>query len=406
VWALLKVSEKRGLDLSDNDIAEDVEKVGGGHPSKQAIAELRARIAADPQWYPGKKSEDAKKPGRKPLLTEAKKLAIARSAMALKAAGEEPSVPTVLDKCPRAAINPDTNEPFTKKYILQVFRSHCFDPGSDVPWDHQAPLQKTALPDYLKGERLGWGRIIKALGHTAGWYAQNCIWADPCSTIVPGAPRAAFDQNQAQYGKSKRWVSKDKRVWSRNQRAAPYAGKQAHWGDKRVYWFIIVARGKVRMLVMPDGWKQTGEGMAAFVNQLEGALTKMLGPTAPKPRVLFTDRGPGFYQSSEGGIVKKYKAALDEHGFRPFAGENAKWQPTDCPDVFPHETAVAWVRQYFSKHPHSVRDGLEANHQAFLENLRDAEKHINQNHDVAALCASFLSRIETLIQKKGERLKS
>ena len=79
VWALLKVSEKRGLDLSDNDIAEDVEKVGGGHPSKQAIAELRARIAADPQWYPGKKSEDAKKPARKPLLTEAKKLAIARS---------------------------------------------------------------------------------------------------------------------------------------------------------------------------------------------------------------------------------------------------------------------------------------------------------------------------------------
>ena len=32
------------------------------------------------------------------------------------------------------------------------------------------------------------------------------------------------------------------------------------WGDKRVYWFIVLARGKVRFVVMPDWWSQTGEG--------------------------------------------------------------------------------------------------------------------------------------------------
>ena len=158
VWALVRVSEKRGLDLSDWEIAEEVTKVGGGHPSKQAIAKLRACFAADSAWYPGKTSETAKRPGPKPLLTESKKLAIARSAKALKSAGEEPSESAVVEKCPRAAINPDTNEPFTDKYILQVFRSYCFDPGSEIPWDHQSPLQKTALPDFLKAERLVWAR--------------------------------------------------------------------------------------------------------------------------------------------------------------------------------------------------------------------------------------------------------
>ena len=80
--------------------------------------------------------------------------------------------------------------------------------------------------------------------------------------------------------------------------------------------------------------------------------------------------------------------------------------PSDCPDVFPHETAAAWVRQYFRNHPHSTRPGLEANHQTLSQNLRDGERHINGNHEVGDLCASFLNRVDDLVKKKGERLKS
>ena len=84
------------------------------------------------------------------------------------------------------------------------------------------------------------------------------IWFDPCSSIIPGGPRTAFDAKQATYGKGKRWMSKDKKGSSRNLRASPYGGKQAQWGDKRVWWFPVVARGVVRLVAMGDGWKQIG----------------------------------------------------------------------------------------------------------------------------------------------------
>ena len=32
VWALVKISDKKGLELSDSDIASEVEKVGDGQP--------------------------------------------------------------------------------------------------------------------------------------------------------------------------------------------------------------------------------------------------------------------------------------------------------------------------------------------------------------------------------------
>ena len=52
VQAFLKVSKTMKLDLEDGWIAEQVEKVGGGHPSKQAIQQLRTQIAEDKKWSP------------------------------------------------------------------------------------------------------------------------------------------------------------------------------------------------------------------------------------------------------------------------------------------------------------------------------------------------------------------
>ena len=64
-------------------------------------------------------------------------------------------------------------------------------------------------------------------------------------------------------GKSqKRWISKDAKMYSRNLRAVPYAGKQKQWGDKKVWWFMILARGKVSLQMMPLDWEQPRPGMA------------------------------------------------------------------------------------------------------------------------------------------------
>ena len=56
VFALCKISDKKGIFWYDTEIALEVYKVGGGHPSKQAIRKLREKFEADPAWYPGKVS--------------------------------------------------------------------------------------------------------------------------------------------------------------------------------------------------------------------------------------------------------------------------------------------------------------------------------------------------------------
>ena len=103
--------------------------------------------------------------------------------------------------------------------------------------------------------------------------------------------------------------------------------------------------------MMPLDWEQTGAGIAELVGNLPAMLRAKLRDQHRLPKIIFTDRGPGFYQASSGTIVAAYKEALDSNGFKPFAGEEAKWQPPDMPDVLVHETVVAWVRAFFRKHP-------------------------------------------------------
>ena len=72
-------------------------------------------------------------------------------------------------------------------------------------------------------------------------------------------------------------MSPDAKGDSQNLRASPYAGKQAHWGDKKVWWFIVLAQGKVHVEVMPPGWTQNGDGQAQMVSLLPAILRRMLG---------------------------------------------------------------------------------------------------------------------------------
>ena len=160
------------------------------------------------------------------------------------------------------------------------------------------------------------------------------------------------------------------RMKSRNLRATPYAGKQRPWTDKRAWWCVIKGRGKVILELMPLDWVQSGPGMAELVQRLPQLLRKRLG-SGSLPRTVATDRGPGFYQASSGTIVAAYKEALDAHGFIAFAGEEAKWQPPDVPDVMLHETVVSWVRAYFRKRPFKWVPKVEGNYRLFRKMLKN-----------------------------------
>lgn len=311
IWALCVVCTETGTYMSDEDIAKKVAKVGGGHPSKTAVSQLRQRWEADAEWHPGKAAAGAAKRGPKRTFRMQKQHAVARSAMAMKKRREEPAVAAVVAACPSATLNPRTQEPYADKYILNVFRTLCYDHDPEQPWGHVTPVHKTALSPALQAMRFCWARGLLAEGTATSWYYRHCVYVDPCSTVLSPSAQTAFDEKQAALSKGKRWMSPDSRMSSRNLRVSPYVGRQCRGGDKRVWWFIVLARGKVSFPIMPDAWEQTGEGMACFVEGLEDVLNRMLRKPDKLPRVIMSDRGPGLYQSTTGHIVRAYEAGRE-----------------------------------------------------------------------------------------------
>ena len=56
------------------------------------------------------------------------------------------------------------------------------------------------------------------------------------------------------------------------------------------------------------------------------------------------------------------------------------------------------------KHPFAKGNGLAQMQKDFEKAMAACVKHINENYDVAAVCAGFLDRVEALAAAKGERL--
>ena len=405
VFALCKVSAKLEVAYTDPELAQEVYKVGGGHPTRESIRLLRQRFEEDTCWYPGKVSEEAHQPGRHKVITPAQEHVIATSAMAMKARGVEPSVVSVVAHCPKATLNPETDRPFSAKVLLEVFKSRCYDEHPDKPWAHIAPNQKTALSPELQLARHQWAEDMLSKGHQARWYLNHCIWLDPCSSIIPGSQKTAFDHQQARFGKRKRWMSEGSKGKSRNLKPSPYAGKQSQWGDKRVWWFIVMAKGRVHMEIMPDGWRQNGEGQAYMISLLPGIIHTLCGGTCKPPAVLFTDRGPGFFHPSTGTITPEYAAALDHHGCTAWAGDHSKWQPPAIADILLHETAVSWVRQYLRTHPFKLTTTPSAGSIRLARLLKEAAMHINEYYKVEQLCLDLPKRLKELVANEGDRLR-
>ena len=58
--------------------------------------------------------------------------------MALKNEGGEPTYKSVVARCPKAALNPDTGKPVSKKRIYDVLTRDCYDNDPECTWSHQA----------------------------------------------------------------------------------------------------------------------------------------------------------------------------------------------------------------------------------------------------------------------------
>ena len=117
-------------------------------------------------------------------------------------------------------------------------------------------------------------------------------------------------------------MSPDASQASDNLGGSKTAERQASRGDTRVWFAALLARGRFGVTVFTDVAGFPGEtslGAGMVVDRLPRLLRRMLGPDAPKPRTLFTDRGPGFYAGT-GSITAEYDAACRRNGFGRLRG--------------------------------------------------------------------------------------
>ena len=119
-------------------------KPTGDHPSKGAVWEFFQKVDSDPEWFPGKHSDEPRGPKR--VLRGPKLTAIVSAAKRLKAEGTEPTYSVVVAACPKATLNPATGQPVDKNLIYTVFREACYDEDPNDTWDHLSRLSKTHSP--------------------------------------------------------------------------------------------------------------------------------------------------------------------------------------------------------------------------------------------------------------------
>ena len=381
-------------------IASKVTKVGGGHPSGEAVRQTVNKINDDPDWYPGKHSEESR--GPKPALSGAARHSIKRSAEAMKAEGLEPTYGLVCARCPNAVRNPETGEPVDKKVVYNVFRSDCYDPGAELPWGYESRLQKVALSEDAMAKREAWAdHMLHEVGHTDGWYYRHLLWIDFCHSILPRTEPKAEQQALARKGK-RGWGSSDCRLYARNLQGKKAALQQNSYGTLKVWWFPVLTRGKLHVELLPaefPGEKQ--EAVEQLISKIPGILSVRF-PDQNKPKVIMSDRGPAFYNPGTGQITDGYREALRANGLRALMGDDASKQAGDSQEVMLHETAVAWLRKRLAAtvptHP-----WLETREQ-YGARLKQQAHWINCNYNVDGLCRRFGVRLGEVFEQKGGRL--
>ena len=409
LWALRQVLRMQGEDDEQYDwMASQVTVMGGGHPGRQSVRDFFKRVdAAGDSWYPG---VSLGKRGRPLEMTKKKRQALAKSMMAAKARGEMPCYDTALAYCENSTFNDKAQAVFSRGTINKVLTTDCYDETPDRPWEFRYGAKRRPLTAEAKELRTEWAERILQEGHTAAWFHDNIVWMDICSKVIPGTPSVALDQARTAQNKKKRLMSPGATEKSINLGGSVTADKQCGYGSTRVYFGVVLARGRVGVVVFPDVDQypgETPEGARLLVERLPCALDKMLGSPAKKPRILFTDRGPGFYHRRWGTVTGDYESACHEHGFKLWAGTNSKKgpraQPPDLADFLLHETVVPWLRSR-EERTRPTRPWQETPHELEVR-LQQAADWANTWFDGRSLCMGVPKRLSAMVSEThGDRL--
>ena len=125
---------------------------------------------------------------------------------------------------------------------------------------------------------------------------------------------------------------------------------------------------------------------------------------AARPSQLFLDRGRAFFNTATGVVTPELALALGDTGLALFWGRDASAQPGYLADVLLHETAVSWIRKKLTATT-PKRPWLESREQ-YATRLRQVVADINCSYAVGDLCQRFPDRLDELIRRQGDRLRS
>ena len=465
-WALREVWRAN----HDNDygllpfVAARVAKCGFDeeHPSTSALYQLFSKMDGDDAWFPGKSYQVKHGPAK--ALNGTCVQAIATSAMAAKKRKIEPTYKLIVGSCENAIINPDTGKPVDKKIVYEIFRKNCFDENADEPWQHKARYSKTALPGQMTVRRLAFGEHVQAWGLSAVWYFHNIVWVDLCNSILPLSETKASDQALSRKGK-KGWGSPGCELATCNLRGDKASEKQNSWDTMKIWWAPILSRGKLHIEIFDANFPgENSAGAAVLVAKTRAAVNVRFQSHDTLPKIMWTDRGKGFYSNLNGRITGtaaalckkpstweerplvscehrwerggdtvsvrivwvgcdsfnprgfafytrflcrtlrgKFKLALAEHCFTAMLGEDGSIQPGRLQELMLHETVVSWIRNRLAK---SVPTrAWEESRDAYTARLKACGEDINRTCRLDDLCHAFPHRIDTLVDRQGGRLR-
>ena len=140
--------------------------------------------------------------------------------------------------------------------------------------------------------------------------------------------------------------------------------------------------------------------MATFVHKLRSSINVRCFHT-DQPETVFVDLGGGFYKGCV--ITEEFKVALRTNHLKAFHGNDASVQPGRSGDLWPHETAISWMRYRLRvtlpQEPwNETEDELGAR-------LKAAAEWVNHHHDVEGLCKQMPRRMCDLVHEtKGDQL--
>ena len=284
-----------------------------------------------------------------------------------------------------------------------IFQEDCYDDAPFLPWVCKARFPKTALTHEMMERRLKFADYVSALRRNNAWFFNNLVWTDLCNSIIPLSEKKANEMALARKA-NKGSTSPGSEMSSDNSKGHAEALKQKSWNTMRIWWFPLLARGKLHVDILDESFPgETPAGAAALVSKIRSALNVRFQNAASQPKFLFTDRGRGFFFPNSGAITTEYKQALAENNLQTFMGDDASCQPGSMQDFLLHETAVSWLRHRLAQS--TPRRCWEETRPEYGRRLKRCCDEVNRGLDVEGLSKQLPKRLKLLKDSDGDRLK-